>query len=309
MRSCLIGGAGFIGTELTKLLVKSGRDVVVMGRSPRSARELAAGVRYESGDYGDVERLRSVLAGADEVVDLAYSTAPQTSYADPVYDVVSNVPAAVTLLKEAAKHRLTKVLLVSSGGTVYGVARTLPITEDHGTQPISPYGITKLAIENYGWMYRALLDVPVVVVRPGNAYGEGQRMLSGQGFIATAMRRISAGQAVEMFGATGTLRDYIHVSDVASGIMAALDAGRPGTAYNIGTGEGLNNIDVLRLIEPHAANAGLAVRKRLLPERKFDVPANILDSARLRAVSGWRPMIGIHEGIAGLWAAILRNPA
>jgi UDP-glucose 4-epimerase len=215
----------------------------------------------------------------------------------------------VTLLKEAARHRLRKLVLVSSGGTVYGVARGLPISEEHATRPISPYGITKLAIENYGWMHHALLDVPVVVVRPGNAYGEGQRMLSGQGFIATAMQRIKAGEAVEIFGATGTIRDYIHVSDVASGIVAALDAGKPGTAYNIGTGAGLNNVDVLRLVEPHAARAGLPVRTRLLPERKFDVPANVLDSSRLRAISDWRPAVEIGAGIAGLWAAVLRNLA
>jgi UDP-glucose 4-epimerase len=296
----VIGGAGFIGTQLTKLLAASGREVVVMGRSPRPGH-----IRYEQGDYGDRAALRRVLAGAGEVIDLAYATAPQTSFADPIFDVVSNLPPSVSLLQEAVASGVRKVLVVSSGGTVYGVPRSLPIREDHPTNPISPYGITKLAIENYAWMFRTLFDLPVVVVRPSNAYGEGQRRLSGQGFIAAAMRCAKEGAEVEVYGQHGTVRDYIHVSDVATGILAALDKGVPGAAYNIGTGRGTSNVDVLRILESLAARAGLRLRTKLLPVRKFDVPANCLDSERLRAVSGWRAVVSLEDGMARMWQAIL----
>lgn len=305
MKSCVIGGAGFIGSALTRLLVSSGRDVVVMGRGLRPEAGLPASVRYERGDYGDRSRLKTVLAGAHEVIDLAYATAPQTSYADPVFDVLSNLPASVSLLQEALAAGVARVVLVSSGGTVYGVPRALPISEDHPTNPISPYGITKLAVEKYGFMFRALYDLPVVVVRPANAYGEGQRRLSGQGFIAAAMHRIRQREPVEVYGEQGTVRDYIHVSDVATGIVAALQKGQPGAAYNIGTGEGRTNLDVLRIIEPIAARVGLKVITRLLPARRFDVPANVLDSARLRAISGWRPVVSLEQGIARLWDALV----
>ena len=299
-RCVVIGGAGFIGTQLTRLLAASGREVVVMGRSPRPGE-----LRYQQGDYAERPALKRVLAGADEVIDLAYATAPQTSFADPIFDVVSNLPPSVSLLQEATAAGVRKVVLVSSGGTVYGVPRSLPITEDHPTRPISPYGITKLAIENYAWMFRALFDLPVVVVRPGNAYGEGQRKLSGQGFIAAAMQRVMEGGEVEIYGEQGTVRDYIHVSDVAAGILAALEKGMPGTAYNVGTGRGSSNLDVLEIIEPLAARAGLRVRTKVLPLRKFDVPANCLDSERLRSISGWRPVVSLEDGIARMWQALL----
>lgn len=296
----MIGGAGFIGTQLTRLLAASGREVIVMGRTPRPGE-----IRYEQGDYGERAALKRVLAGASEVIDLAYATAPQTSFSDPIFDVVSNLPPSVSLLQEAVGAGVRKVLLVSSGGTVYGVPRSLPITEDHPTRPISPYGITKLAIENYAWMFQVLFDLPVVVVRPGNAYGEGQRKLSGQGFIASAIHRVMDGGEVEIYGESGTVRDYIHVSDVAAGIFAALEKGLPGAAYNIGTGKGSTNLDVLRIIEPLAAQVRLKVRARVLPPRKFDVQASILDSERLRSVSGWRPVVSLEEGIGNLWRAVL----
>jgi len=284
--------------------VESGRDVVVMGRSPLLSGRLSKKVHYERGDYGDKSRLKDVMAGANEVIDLAYATAPQTSYADPIFDVVSNLPPSVGLLQEALSAGAAKVVLVSSGGTVYGMPRALPINEDHPTHPISPYGITKLAVEKYGLMFQALYDLPVVIVRPANAYGEGQRFLSGQGFIAAAMYRIKEREVVEVYGARGTVRDYIHVSDVASGIVAALEKGQPGNAYNIGTKQGRSNLEVLRMIEPLAAKANLKVRTQFLPPRKFDVPVNILDSERLHAISGWQPSVALEEGVAKLWDAV-----
>lgn len=303
-KCCLIGGAGFIGTQLTKLLAASGREVVVVGRSPCPRNELPGGVIYHSGDYGDRAVLKKILSEGAEVVDLAYATAPQTSYADPIFDLVSNLPASVGLLQEAVEAGVRKVVLVSSGGTVYGVSQSLPITEDHPTHPISPYGITKLALENYGHMYNLLFDLPVVVVRPGNAYGEGQRTLSGQGFISTAMQRILDGEAVHVYGERGTVRDYIHVSDVAAGIVAALDKGASGAAYNVGTGDGRSNLEVLDMIGPLAQAAGIEVKIRFLPSRKFDVPANVLDSTRLREASGWRPAVPLIAGITRLWDVI-----
>jgi UDP-glucose 4-epimerase len=153
-------------------------------------------------------------------------------------------------------------------------------------------------------MFQALYDLPVVIVRPANAYGEGQRFLSGQGFIAAAMYRIKEREVVEVYGARGTVRDYIHVSDVASGIVAALEKGQPGNAYNIGTKQGRSNLEVLRMIEPLAAKANLKVRTQFLPPRKFDVPVNILDSERLHAISGWQPSVALEEGVAKLWDAV-----
>lgn len=303
-KTCVIGGAGFIGTYVTRLLVSAGRDVTVLGRRSRPDVDVPPGVSYLSGDYGDLSVLRNALRGVDELVDLAYATVPQTSFNDPIFDIGANLPQSVQLLQEAAAMSVRKVVVVSSGGTVYGIANALPIAENHPTNPISPYGITKLTIEKYAGMFRLVSNLPVVIARPGNAYGEEQRAFAGQGFIAAAIHSIVRGEKIAIFG-EGTIRDYLHVSDIASGIVALLECGEPGNAYNIGSGSGRSNLEVLQVIEPLARAAGLAVRTERLPERRFDVPSNVLDIRKLRAASGWRPQVDFSSGIERVWRAVL----
>ena len=258
-------------------------------------------ITYAHGDYGDGNFLKQVIKDVDEIILLAHTTVPQTSYDDPVKDILGNVPEAVNLFEIASSLGMKKVVFVSSGGTIYGKAKQLPITEEHPTNPISPYGISKLTIEKYGLMYNELKGLPVVSVRPGNAYGEGQKPFSGQGFIATAIARILKRQEVILFGESGTIRDYIHVSDVAKGICAALDRGNPGSNYNIGSGVGRSNSEVLSAIMPHAVSAGLKVKIQVLPDRRFDVPANVLDSAKMKKDTGWMSLVSFEEGIQKTW--------
>src|SRR5450830_85374 len=113
MRCCLIGGSGFIGSHLLPLLAASGRELTVVGRSATPLRKLPRGVRYVSGDYGDQQLLRTLLARADEVIDLAYATVPQTSFADPVFDIQANLPPSVALLRCGTEARLKRIVLIS----------------------------------------------------------------------------------------------------------------------------------------------------------------------------------------------------
>ena len=289
-RCCVIGGAGFIGTVLVEQLLRTGREVVVIGRRECGQVLLPSGAQYLSIDYQDRDRLTKCLSDVDEIVDLAYATVPQTSYADPVFDILANLPPSVSLLESIKEKALKKFVFVSSGGTVYGPATAVPIPETHATNPISPYGITKLTIEKYGLMYHRLYGVPFTVVRPANAYGVGQKAFSGQGFIATAIGLIKRGEPVTVFGDSGTVRDYVHVTDVASGVIAALEHGCSGGIYNIGSGIGRSNMDVLQTLNALAEKDGARVDVVNLPERKFDVPINVLDYSRLTDVSGVREM-------------------
>jgi UDP-glucose 4-epimerase len=309
-KTLVIGGSGFLGTSVTRRLALGDRDVVVMGRRRKPSSPIPVGVRYLATDFETPAGLEPLLDGVDEVVHLAYSTVPKTSFEDPVFDVLSNLPGTVRLFQAAATSGVKKFLLVSSGGTVYGITDHLPIDEDHPTNPISPYGISKLTLEKYASMFHVTAGLPVIIVRPANAYGEEQRTQGGQGFIAAAMRAILRGQQVTVFGARGTVRDYVHVSDVASGIVAALEHGDVGATYNIGTGVGRDNLEVLTEIEQHASSAGLPILTRILPPRVYDVPANVLESRRLTAVSGWRPEVSFASGIGQVWDAVspLRRP-
>jgi UDP-glucose 4-epimerase len=302
-QTIVIGGSGFIGKYLIQLLIAAGREVHVIGRRESVPMELPEGCRYIVGNYGDRNTLKKILTPGCEVVDLAYSTVPKTSFEDPLYDLISNLPSSVALMDEASKIGVSRIVLVSSGGTVYGPVDTLPITENHPTHPISPYGITKLAVEHYAMMYHRIGKLRVIVVRPGNAYGEGQRSGTGQGFLAEALHAIFSGGEVEIYGQQGTIRDYIHISDVALGVMAALNKGHDGKIYNLGTGVGASNLEVISILREFAEKDGFALRTRILPARDYDVEANVLDSARLRSDTGWFPKTGLKEGIQQMWNA------
>jgi UDP-glucose 4-epimerase len=304
---CVIGGNGFIGSYLVPLLIATGRIVTVVGRAPISTINLIDNMRYVQADYNDEVFLRKILADADEVIDLAYATVPKTSFDDPVNDILTNLPPTVKLLEVASSIGLKKVVLVSSGGTVYGRAQKLPLKEDHPTNPISPYGITKLAIEKYAIMYHELKSLPVLCVRPGNAYGARQMPFSGQGFVATAIASILQRKVLNLFGPTGTIRDYIHVEDIASGILASLQHGKTGSCYNIGTGIGRSNKDILDAILPVATSAGFEINVTVLPPRNFDVPINILDSTVLKAETGWESKVTFEDGIAKTWEWYLNS--
>ncbi len=298
---CVIGGDGFIGTWLVDRLIEHDRKVTILDINPTPQRSHPESVHYIAADYGQKDLLAAALDGVDEVIHLAYSTVPKTSFDDPVEDIRNNLPATVTLLEAASNVRVEKFILISSGGTVYGKVDKVPIREEHPTNPISPYGITKLATEKYAVMFGELKGLAVICVRPGNAYGQGQKPFVGQGFVSTAIASILKGREVTIFGQTGTVRDYIHVADIADGIIAILEHGSVNSCYNIGTGIGRTNRDILDAIRPLAESVGFKVMVNTAPARPFDVPVNILDSTKLANETGWKPAISFEDGIKRTW--------
>lgn len=148
----MIGGGGFIGSHLVPRLLAAARKVTVLGRRAAPQHALPVGSTYVTGDFGNADLIRSLLESHDEVIHLAYATVPNTSFDNPLGDLLENLPATVQLFTEAAA-RGCRLVLLSSGGTVYGEGLTLPIAEDHPTLPISPYGVTKLTLEKYAYLY------------------------------------------------------------------------------------------------------------------------------------------------------------
>jgi UDP-glucose 4-epimerase len=168
----------------------------------------------------------------------------------------------------------------------------------HPTKPISPYGVTKLTLENYASLYAATNGPKYICVRPANAYGIGQRPFNGQGFIATAIASVIKNQSIKIFGEKGTVRDYLYVSDLAPGIVHALEKGHLSEIYNIGSGVGLSNLDVIDAINLLMKNNNKnPVFVEKLAERPFDVKSNILDSAKLKSHTGWGPSIDFNNGL------------
>lgn len=300
-RCCLIGGLGFLGRSLINQVLDCGMIVRVVDIVRHVPRELENKIEYYSGDYGNADFLASAVDRCDTVVLLAYATAPKTSFDDPSVDMVANLSPALRFFEVAANFPIKKIIVISSGGTVYGAASSLPIAEDHPTNPISPYGITKLAIEKYALMYYLTKKLPVIIIRPSNAYGERQRAFAGQGFIATAVASVLEGKTISVYGKPGTVRDYIHVEDIASGIMGVLQKGKIGESYNLGTGIGNSNDDILEIISRCAKTDGYVMKVQEEPARAFDVPINILSKDKLQKTTGWKDTISITEGIKRVW--------
>ncbi len=302
-----MGGAGFIGRHIVHLLNRTERRVYVADLLPVSELSLPKGVMYHSVAGAADCGLSGLSGDFDEIVDLAYTSVPQTSYEDPIKDISENLPRFVRLLQFAAERCKGRFVFLSSGGTVYGQAQFLPITENHPLEPLSPYGITKLATEKYAAMYGLQRGIPIICLRPGNIYGEGQMPFRGQGFVATAIGSVLARRPITVFGSTGTVRDYIHVEDAARAVLAALEAGVPGTAYNVGTGRGLNNAQVLDLLQRNLPTAYSMPAIQHVPERMFDVRENILNSTRLETDTGWKPEIVFEEGVKRSFFWLERN--
>jgi UDP-glucose 4-epimerase len=292
----VIGGDGYIGSYLVPQLVATGRRVTVLSRSAMPRNIFPEGVIYVSGDFAQHELICRLLDAHQEVVQLAYATVPNTSYENPLADLLQNLPPTVQLFSEAADKGV-KLVLVSSGGTVYGEAEKFPIPETHPTKPISPYGVTKLTLENYAYLYAATHGLKFVCVRPSNAYGVGQRPFIGQGFVATAIASAMKGMAVKIFGQSGTIRDYLYVSDLAAGIVSALEHGHLSATYNLGSGMGLSNLELIQRLIPLMDEIGCQIKVENLPERAFDVKANVLDSGKLHMDTGWQPRVDFTEGM------------
>lgn len=295
----ILGGGGFIGGRLVPRLAEDHNNtILVIGRSAVPAAPLPPNVSYVSGSISDESFLREVINGGEHVLHLAHSTTPKTSFEDPIADIDSNLQGTVSVFKVAGEVGVDRLTYVSSGGAVYGHSQYVPVDEKHPTNPISPYGICKLAAEKYAQMYAQIAALPLIVVRPSNPYGPGQMGERGQGFIGSAINRIISHEPVIVFGERGTVRDYIYIEDVAEGIISAMHHGLIGATYNIGSGVGLDNMGVLEELVKLLPN-GLAaeVKINVLPRRPYDVDVSILSYDALMKDSGWKPKVDIRTGL------------
>jgi UDP-glucose 4-epimerase len=295
----VLGGTGFVGAHIGCALVAAGDDVVAVGRTPPSAgrAERLSGAIIRSGDVSDPSVLQSVLDGADLVVYAVGCPYPAESNLDPVGDVEQTLPIVLRVLQAMRSHPGCRFVFVSSGGTVYGNPRSIPVGEEAQCEPLTSYGIMKLAAERYVHMYSALYGFDGHVVRIANAYGPTQATGRGQGVVAAFLAAASSGEAVRIYGDGSIIRDYLHVADAAHAIAALSRLDEMPRTCNIGSGNGHSILDVLHAVE---SVTGRQLEVRRLPDRGFDVRAIVLDVSRLAGIVDWHPR-GLVDGIADTW--------
>ena len=295
-KTLLIGGAGFIGEYMVPFLKEAGREVSVVGRSNLTKQYLKQSIQYFKGDFTSFDFIKPLIETHDEIVLLAYASVPNTSYDNPLADLQENLSPSVQLFIETAKLG-KKLLLVSSGGTIYGEQNQEKIKESHGKRPISPYGLTKLTLENYAFLYGVTHGLNFTVVRPTNAYGIGQMPFTGQGFIATAVASAKLRKNIMIYGESGTVRDYLYVTDLAKGIVDVLTKGELSTAYNISSGTGHSNLEIVTKLNQMLKKYDASLEVAHCPERPFDVKSNVLDNHKILKHTGWQPQIDINKGL------------
>ena len=207
---------------------------------------------------------------------------------------MSNVVNTIKLLEECVNNHVPKFVFVSSGGTVYGIPHHLPVKETEETNPISAYGISKLAIEKYVHLFHFHYGIQYTIVRPSNPYGHRQNPKGNQGLVSVVVNKILRGETVEIWGDGSIVRDYIYVKDLAEGIYrASLHESHAGI-YNLGTATGYTINEILAFIK-NISMIDFSVTYK--PMRNFDVPKIILDISKAKEILQWQPTVQIEEGI------------
>lgn len=296
----LLGGNGFLGRHLARVLSAQGARVRIFdrGHSEQARGEYA----YCHGDLASGEGLDAALEGVDIVYHLISTTIPSTSNANPAYDVQSNLLGTLGLLEKMKVAGVRKIVFTSSGGTVYGNPRAVPVGEDEPLAPISSYGIVKVAIEQYLHLNSVLHDFDATVLRLANPYGPGETRIGVHGVIPTFFAKTLAAQPIEIWGDGSVVRDYIYVDDAVAALVQA--AGWTGfRLYNVGSGVGHSLIDILEVVKRVSGRDPDVV---FHASRSFDVKATYLDISRITTETAWRPTIDLEQGCRLFWEAIKR---
>jgi len=299
-RVAIVGADGFIGRHLaSRLAARQAPELVLISR--RFERDYLArrcpSARLVQADMASPEA-SAACAGADAVIDLAASESPQ-SLAGGGSDGIAAIAAVhCGFYRRLGRCDVRHVVMLSSGGTVYGPSTAPLITEDHPARPQSGYGMAKLMVE------QGLDDAARqggfghTVLRAANCYGPGQAVKRRQGLIAAILRCYETGQTLKIAGDGTIVRDYVHVNDVVDALVRAIDtASTEGERINIGSGRGTSILD---LVDLFAAIAGSRLDVEFGPANEFDVPRNVLDIAKAVRMLGWLPRVRLEDGITRL---------
>jgi UDP-glucose 4-epimerase len=295
LRIALIGAGGFLGTNLAIHLGSRVTEVRCFGRR-QAFPEALQGFRWITGDTSlDMAgALGEAIAGCDAVIHLASTSTPTTADRDISADAQTNVIASLRLFDQCVAAGIKRLVFMSSGGTVYGIPSHVPIPESAPTLPITAYGVAKLAIEKYLEVYSRLRGLDYRVLRISNLYGPFQTAEKKQGVVAAFLSEAMRGKPLEIWGDGLVVRDYVYVADVAEAVLAALQHQGEHRIFNIGSGTGLNLIEVIDAME-HLL--GRRLQRQFRPGRPVDVPVNILDCMLAKMELGWQPRTGFADGL------------
>jgi UDP-glucose 4-epimerase len=289
----LTGGAGFIGSHVHDRLSSRGQAVTVVDDLSAGRREnLQASADLRIADIVDSPTTELVSSIRPEtVIHCAAQASVVSSFADPTRDALVNIVGSVRLIEAARAAGVARFIYVTTGGALYGGSSTLPAPETEPIEPLSPYGVSKWAVERY----LSVLAGPmtVVILRLANVYGPRQLPDGEAGVVGIFIDRMRRGLAVEIHGDGEQTRDFLYVTDVAEAVESAL-AARRSIVVNIGTGRATS---IRSLYDLAAAVTGYNQRPIFTPSRVGDVRHSVLAIDRAMAEIGWQARISLVDGI------------
>jgi UDP-glucose 4-epimerase len=301
MANCLVVGGGLLGGAVAQTLADQGHGVTVFSRSygaaldPVIGRRPATPIRYVAGTIGESGLLRELIDDAEVVLYFAGGSTPAAGEAGG--SVGLSVVPATTMLEEMRRTGTRRIVVSSSGGTVYGNAAILPTPEDEPVRPTTIHAQNAATMESYVHFFGEHYGFEPIVLRIATAYGPGQRLRRGQGVISAWINAALDGEPLTVYGSPDTRRDFVYSLDVAEAATRAAFEASPGT-YNVGSGRAIALAEVIELLD-RLAGGDLEVVEQ--PGRGIDLPVTELDCSRLLAEVGWEPSTPFAEGLRSTW--------
>ncbi len=300
MKILITGGAGFIGSWVADKFIEDGHDILVVDDlSSGTESNINNKAQFIKCDIRNKEILTEIFREfKPDIVDHhAAQINVRTSVDDPVYDAEINIIGSLNLLELCRDHKVSKFIFASTGGAIYGEPPHIPADEDTKPMPISPYGTSKFAVEQYINYYHQVYGLQYVALRYANVYGPRQNPHGEAGVVAIFCNKILEGEPCVIFGDGTQTRDYVYVGDVADANILALNA-KCG-CYNIGTRV---ETDVLKLTELLGNCAdGYKLEVNHADEREGEVQSISLDNTLSKNMLGWIPKVDINGGIEQTW--------
>jgi len=300
-RCLVLGGCGFIGSHIVDGLLESGYRVRIFDKAnidTQNINHVINDVELIEGDFTNETDVASAVKGMEYIFHFIGTTLPKTSTDNPVYDVESNVVSTLKLLDISLKEKIKKIIFASSGGTIYGIPQSIPIPEDHPTNPTCSYGISKLMIEKYLELYHTTRGLDYVCFRISNPYGERQNFQSIQGALAVFLGLVKEAKPVTVWGTGNITRDYIYIKDIVFVLIKALQTKTRWKVFNLGSGTGTTLNELIELIREVTRQK---VKVLYSEGRAIDVGVNVLDVSRVEEELGFIPKTSLREGVKKTW--------
>lgn len=321
MRVLVTGGAGYVGSHAAKQLVKSGHDVLIVDNLAEGHQPAVGKLPFVSADLLDRERITAALKEhkIEAVMHFAAFAYVGVSVTDPAKYYHNNIVGSLALLDAMRAAGVDRIVFSSSCAT-YGIPVKVPITEDHPQNPISPYGYTKLVIEHALADYSHAYGLGYAALRYFNASGAAADGSIGEDHdpethLIPLVLQVALGQreSVDIFGTDyptpdGTcIRDYIHVDDLATAHVAALEKLMPGMQLklNLGTGHGASVQEVIDLC---SEVTGKPIKARKVGRREGDPPALVADASAAKRELNWQAKYSMREIVESAWKWHSKHP-